>query len=92
MQGAEFGIVSSSTGACPLGAAEGKKNWFYLLARRAQHGDPEMAWHKMDAFDAVAAGVEGAGDRGGPRKAARMRDARMDGPPPMPRSMNITPA
>ena len=49
--------MSSSTGACPLGAAEGKKNWFYLLARRAQHGDPEMAWHKMDAFDAVAAGV-----------------------------------
>ena len=28
-----------------------------LLARRAQHGDPEMAWHKMDAFDAVRAGV-----------------------------------
>jgi len=36
---------------------KGKKNWFYLLARRAEHGDPEMAWHKMDAFDAVRAGV-----------------------------------
>jgi hypothetical protein len=40
-----------------IGNVKGKKNWFYLLARRAQHGDPEMAWHKMDAFDAVKAGV-----------------------------------
>jgi phage FluMu gp28-like protein len=40
-----------------IGNVKGKKNWFYLLARRAQNGDPEMAWHKMDAFDAVKAGV-----------------------------------
>lgn len=40
-----------------IGNVRGRKNWFYQLARRAEHGDPEMGYHKIVAHDAVAAGV-----------------------------------
>jgi len=36
----------------------GRKNWAYRLARRAEQGrDPELAYHRLIAADAVAAGV-----------------------------------
>jgi hypothetical protein len=40
-----------------IGNVRGRKNWFYKLARRAEHGDDEMAYHKIVAADAVGAGV-----------------------------------
>lgn len=40
-----------------IGNVRGRKNWFFKLARRAEHGDPEMGYHKIVAADAVAAGV-----------------------------------
>ena len=41
-----------------IGNVKGKSNWFYHLARRAEEGkQPELGYHKLTAFDAVAAGV-----------------------------------
>ena len=40
-----------------IGNVRGRRNWFYQLARRAEHGDPEMGYHKIVASDAVQAGV-----------------------------------
>lgn len=40
-----------------IGNVKGRKNWFYLLARRAEQGAPNMAYHKLTATDAVNAGV-----------------------------------
>lgn len=40
-----------------IGNVRGRKNWFFKMARRAEHGDPEMGYHKIVAADAVAAGV-----------------------------------
>lgn len=40
-----------------IGNVRGRKNWFFKMARRAEHGDPEMGYHKIVASDAVAAGV-----------------------------------
>lgn len=40
-----------------IGNVRGRKNFFYKLARRAEHGDPEMGYHKIVASDAVIAGV-----------------------------------
>jgi hypothetical protein len=40
-----------------IGNVQGRRNWFYALARRAQSGDAEMGYHKLIAADAIAAGV-----------------------------------
>lgn len=41
-----------------IGNVRGRKNWFFKLARRAEHDDDaEMGYHKIVAADAVAAGV-----------------------------------
>ena len=40
-----------------IGNVRGRRNWAYQLARRAEHGDPEMGYHKIVANDAVEAGV-----------------------------------
>lgn len=40
-----------------IGNLKGRKNWFYHIARRAQGGDQDMAYAKITAFDAVAAGI-----------------------------------
>jgi hypothetical protein len=40
-----------------IGNVNGRKNWFFKLARRAEAGDPEMGYHKMTAVDAIGAGV-----------------------------------
>lgn len=40
-----------------IGNVRGRKNWAFQMARRAEQGDPEMAYHKIIAADAVAAGV-----------------------------------
>ncbi len=40
-----------------IGNVKGRKNWFFQLARRAEQGDPELAYHKLTAADAVEAGV-----------------------------------
>lgn len=40
-----------------IGNVKGKKNWFYDLARRAEKGEPNMAFYRMIAADAVHAGV-----------------------------------
>jgi hypothetical protein len=40
-----------------IGNVKGRRSWAYMLARRAQAGDPAMGYHKIVAADAVAAGV-----------------------------------
>lgn len=40
-----------------IGNVKGRKNWAYHLARRAESGDADMAYAKITAHDAVAAGV-----------------------------------
>jgi phage FluMu gp28-like protein len=40
-----------------IGNVKGRKNWFYQLARRAEQGFPNLGYHKLTAYDAIAAGV-----------------------------------
>jgi phage FluMu gp28-like protein len=40
-----------------IGNVKGRKNWAYNLARKAQAGEQGMAYAKLTAFDAVAAGI-----------------------------------
>jgi len=40
-----------------IGNVKGRKNWFFVLSRRAQSGDNNMHYEKITAYDAVAAGV-----------------------------------
>jgi hypothetical protein len=40
-----------------IGNVKGRKNWFYELSRKAQHGEPGYGYYKMTAYDAVAGGV-----------------------------------
>ncbi len=40
-----------------IGNVKGRGNWFYKLARRAQQGAKGLSFHRITAFDAVAAGV-----------------------------------
>lgn len=40
-----------------IGNVKGRKNWAYQIARRAEMGEPDMAYTKITAMDAVEAGV-----------------------------------
>lgn len=40
-----------------IGNVKGRRNWVYHLARRAEGGDPDMAYAKLTAWDAVAGGI-----------------------------------
>lgn len=40
-----------------IGNVKGRKNWAYRLARKAESGEPDMAYYRITAADAVAAGV-----------------------------------
>ncbi len=40
-----------------IGNVKGRRNWAYRLARRAEAGEPNMAYARITAHDAVAAGV-----------------------------------
>ncbi len=40
-----------------IGNVKGRRCWFYQLARRAEHGAPDMGYHKIVAQDAVDAGI-----------------------------------
>ena len=40
-----------------IGNKKGRRNWFYRLARKAEAGEPNMAWHKLTAHDAIEAGI-----------------------------------
>ena len=40
-----------------IGNVKGKKNFFFTLCRKAESGDPNMAYHVITAYDAVAGGV-----------------------------------
>jgi hypothetical protein len=45
-----------------IGNVRGRKNWAYQLARKAESGTPDMAYFKLTAYDAVAAGVLNAAE------------------------------
>jgi phage FluMu gp28-like protein len=45
-----------------IGNVKGRKNWFYTMARRAEAGAPGMAFHRIVAADAVAAGIVSAAE------------------------------
>lgn len=40
-----------------IGNVKGRKNWFYILCRKAQAGGADLFYSKITAYDAVAAGV-----------------------------------
>jgi len=40
-----------------IGNVKGRKSWFYKLARKAEAGEPDMHFSRIQAKDAVAAGV-----------------------------------
>lgn len=40
-----------------IGNVKGRKNWAYRLGQRAKAGEPDMAYHRLTAHDAVAGGV-----------------------------------
>ncbi|TXH17280.1 MAG: hypothetical protein E6R03_04190 [Hyphomicrobiaceae bacterium] len=40
-----------------IGNVKGRANWFYKMARKAQQGSRGLSFHRITAFDAVAAGV-----------------------------------
>ena len=40
-----------------IGNVNGRQNWAYRLARKAEQGAPDMAYFKLTAYDAVEAGV-----------------------------------
>ena len=40
-----------------IGNVKGRRNWFYALARKAEAGEPGMAYFKILASDAIAAGI-----------------------------------
>lgn len=45
-----------------IGNVKGRKNWVYRLARMAEGGAPNMAYHRLTAFDAVEGGVLDGGE------------------------------
>jgi phage FluMu gp28-like protein len=51
--------LSATRGPCRIiGNLKGRKNWCYRLARSAESGtEPDMAYHKLTASDAVEGGV-----------------------------------
>lgn len=40
-----------------IGNVKGRRNWFFQLSRMAEKGFPNLAYHKLTAHDAIAAGV-----------------------------------
>lgn len=40
-----------------IGNVKGRKNWAYQLARKAESGEPDMAYFKLTAYDAVEGGI-----------------------------------
>lgn len=40
-----------------IGNVKGRRNWAYYLARKAEAGDPDMSYHKLTAYDAIAGGI-----------------------------------
>ena len=52
--------LTATGGKCKLiGNAKGKKNWGYRLGIKAKNGEQGYEYHKITAYDAVAAGVPG---------------------------------
>ncbi len=40
-----------------IGNVKGRRNWFYRMARQAEAGAPDSAYHRITAQDAIEAGV-----------------------------------
>lgn len=40
-----------------IGNVKGRRNWFWRMARRAEAGEPDMAYHQITAYDAIQAGI-----------------------------------
>ena len=50
--------LTATRGPCRIiGNVKGRKNWVYRLARMAESGAPNMAYHRLTAYDAVAGGI-----------------------------------
>lgn len=50
--------LTKTQGKCKLiGNVKGKKNWGYKVAERARQGEPGYEFHKITAWDGVAAGI-----------------------------------
>lgn len=50
--------LTATNGKCKLiGNSKGKKNWGYRLGLKAKSGEQDYEYHKITAWDAVAAGI-----------------------------------
>jgi hypothetical protein len=50
--------LTATRGPCRIiGNVKGRKNWVYRLARMAEGGTPNMAYHRLTAADAVSGGI-----------------------------------
>lgn len=50
--------LTATNGKCKLiGNARGKKNWGYQLGVKARSGEPNYAYHRITAYDAVREGI-----------------------------------
>lgn len=45
-----------------IGNVRGRKNWAYILARKAESGAPDMAYFKLTVWDAVEGGILAASE------------------------------
>ena len=45
-----------------IGNVKGRKNWFYMLCRRAEGGEPDYHYTKLTAYDAAEAGILSAAE------------------------------
>jgi hypothetical protein len=45
-----------------IGNVRGRKNWAYVLARKAEAGAPNMAYFKLTAYDAMQGGIVSAAE------------------------------
>lgn len=45
-----------------IGNVRGRKNWAYTMARKAEAGEPNMAYFKLTAYDAVEGGIVDAAE------------------------------
>lgn len=57
-EAAIFSTTTATNGEIRIiGNVKGRNNWVYRLARMAESGDPDIAYHKLTCWDAVEAGV-----------------------------------
>ena len=50
-------LTATSGRSVLIGNVKGRRNWFYELARKAENGEPEWHYSRLNAYDAVEGGI-----------------------------------